>query len=316
MGTMDLTGAERPTRNRVGGSDRDRAAKFSKRMPPSARRSVFIRNNILLPDREPPVNPNRAEIDDFATLTQDFKQLVLEMGADDVGVAQVMPELVFTQAGDLGHGSAVVYGMTMAYDYMADIGPNSQAEVHRVYHLLDELGVRLAQRIASFGYSARMQPNEGDVPLPALAYLAGIGELGKHGSMISPKLGSSFRLGCVTTDMPLKADGPGDFGLDEVCASCQLCTRFCPADAIKPDKITVNGITRWHVDTPACEPYFHKLYGCKICLMVCPINARGAFRGHYKELSRDLVKAKDGAGLLALIAERTDLRQDEFIDAP
>ena len=39
MGTMDLTGAERPTRNRVGGSDRDRAAKFSKRMPPSARRS-------------------------------------------------------------------------------------------------------------------------------------------------------------------------------------------------------------------------------------------------------------------------------------
>ncbi len=50
--------------------------------------------------------------------------------------------------------------------------------------------------------------------------------------------------------------------------------------------------------------------------MVCPINARGAFRGHYKELSRDLVKAKDGAGLLALIAERTDLRQDEFTDAP
>ena len=314
MGTMDLTSAERPTRNRVGGSDRDRAAKFSKRIPSSARRSVHIRQNILLPGREPPVNPIRAEIENFETLTEEFKQLVMEMGADDVGVADVLPELVFTQAGDLNHKRAIVFGMTMAYDYMADIGPNSQAEVHRVYHLLDELGLRIAHRIASFGYSARMQPNEGDVPMPAIAYLAGIGELGKHGSMLSPRLGSSFRLGCVTTDMPLVADGPKDFGLDEVCAKCQMCTRFCPGDAIKPDKKTVNGITRWHVDTPACEPYFHKLYGCKICLMVCPVNARTEHRGRYKGLSRDLVKAKDGSGLLAMIAERTDLRQEEFTD--
>ena len=316
MGTRDLTNATRPTRNRVGGSDRDRAAKFSKRMPPSARRSVFIRQNILWPDREPTVNPNRAEIDDFETLAQEFKQLVGEMGADDVGIAEVPPELVFTQAGDLGHRRAIVFAMSMEYDYMIDIGPNSQAEVHRVYHHLDELGVRIAHRIASFGYSARMQPNEGDVPMPALAYLAGIGELGKHGSMISPKLGSSFRLGCVTTDMPLKADGPGDFGLDEVCANCQMCTRFCPGDAIKPDKKAVNGVLRWHVDTPACEPFFHKLFGCKLCLMVCPINARGQFRGRYKELSRDLVKAKDAAGLLDMIAGRTDLRQEDFSGAP
>ena len=75
------------------------------------------------------------------------------------------------------------------------------------------------------------------------------------------------------------AGAPKDHGIDEVCQSCHMCTRFCPGQAIRPQNAEVNGVLRWYVDTPACEPYFHKLYGCKICLMVCPLNARGVFRG-------------------------------------
>ena len=172
--------------------------------------------------------------------------------------------------------------------------------------------MRLAHQFAAYGYDAAMQPNEGDIPLPALGYLAGLGELGKHGSLISPELGSSFRLGGVTTDMPLAADGPRDYGIDEVCASCGVCTRFFPGDAIKPEKKTVNGVKRWYVDTPACEPYFHKLYGCKICLMVCLLNSRGVFRDQFKQLSKDLVRTKDAPGLLDLIESRTDMSYDEF----
>ena len=315
MGKIDISNAERPTRNRVGGSDSDRAKKFRNRFPPSAKRSVFIRNNILLPNREPPVNPQRTEIDDVAGLTQELKDLVLEMGADQVGVAEIDPNLVFTQAGDFPHTTVIVYAMAMSYDNMADIGPRSQAEVHRVYHALDDIGVRLAHQIAARGYSARMQPNEGDVPLPAMAQQAGIGELGKHGSMISPELGSSFRLGAVTTDIPLQADGPQDYGIDEVCMKCGVCTRFCPGDAIKPDKKEVNGVFRWHVDTPACEPYFHKLYGCKICLMVCPLNSKGVFGDEFKKASKILVKTKDAQGMLDLIEERTDMHYEDFEDA-
>lgn len=312
MGRIDLGEAERPTRNRVGGADRDRAARFRDRFPPSAKRSVFIRQNILLANREPPVNPQRTDIGDPEAVTKQIKDLVLEMGADDVGVADLDHRLAFTQAGEFGHKYVVIYGMAMAYDCMADIGPRSQEEVHRVYHDLDDIGVRLANQFAGYGYSARMQPNEGDIPLPAFGYLAGLGELGKHGSLISPKLGSSFRLGAVTTDMPLAADGPQDYGIDEVCTNCNMCTRFCPGDAIKPDKKEVNGLVRWHVDTPACEPYFHKLYGCKICLMVCPLNSRGIFREGYKQLSKDLVQAKDAEGLLNLIEQRTDMNYGEF----
>ena len=100
-----------------------------------------------------------------------------------------------------------------------------------------------------------------------------------------------------------------------MCAKCGVCTRFCPGDAIKPDKETVNGIERWHVDTPACEPWFHKLYGCKICLMVCPLNSRGVFGEEFKRASRVLVDAKDAEGMLRLIEERTDMRYEDFDDA-
>lgn len=312
MGKIDMTRATPPTRGRVGGTDADRAARFRDRMPPAAKRSIFIRNNILLPNRAPPVNPVRTPVDDPAAAATELKAMVRDMGADAVGIARLDPAVVFSQAAGFDHTHAIVFGIAMSYDNMADIGPRSQDEVHRVYHRLDDIGVRLAHQIAAHGYGAAMQPNEGDLPLVAVAYLAGLGELGKHGSLISPRLGSSFRLGAVSTTMPLAADGPQDFGIDEVCLRCGVCERFCPGDAIKPTKQAVNGIERWHVDTPACEPYFHKLYGCKICLMVCPLNSRGIFGDEFKKASRVLVKTKDAKGMLRLIEEHTDMHYEDF----
>jgi epoxyqueuosine reductase len=309
MGKPDISKAERPQRVRVGGVDVERMKEFRKRFPPAAKRHLYIRDDILAPMREPPPNPARTEMDPAAA-SKLIKQMVLDAGMDAVGIAAFDPRFTFAQGEQLDHRYVIVFGMAMQYDYMADIGPRSQDEVHRVYYRLDDAGVRVAQHIAAFGCTARMQPNGGEVPLPAYGWLAGLGELGKHGSLISPQLGSSFRLGGITTDMPLVADGPADFGIDEVCTKCQMCTRFCPGGAIKPEKKTVNGIERWIVEREACEPYFHELYGCKVCLMVCPLNSRGVFRQHYKTLSRDLVKAKTAEGLLALIEERTDMSYD------
>ena len=311
MGTIDIDNAERPTRTRVGGVDAKRMVRFRKRFPPAAKRHLFIRDAILEPMRDTPVNPVRTEVGDAAA-AREIKDLAIEMGAEAVGIADFDPRFVFTQVEPPAHTSVIVFAMTMAYDCMADIGPRSQDEVHRVYYRLDDLGVHLAHHIGAWGYSARMQPNGGDIPLPAYGWLAGLGELGKHGSLISPELGSSFRLGAVTTDMPLAPDGPRDAGIDEVCASCGMCERFCPGEAIRPEKQAVNGIVRWHVDTPACEPYFHMLYGCKICLMVCPLNARGTLRSQFKEVSKDIVAAKDAKGMLALIEQRTDMHYEDF----
>ncbi len=312
MGKPDITDAQRPARTRVGGVDVKRTAQFRARFPPAAKRHLFIRDHVLFEQRDTPVNPDRTEDIDADATARWIKDWVLEAGADAVGIAAYDERFTFAQADQPGHTAVIVYAMAMKYDYMADIGPRSQDEVHRIYYRLDDLGVRLAHQIGGFGYRARMQANGGDIPLVPFAWLAGLGELGKHGSLISTELGSSFRLGAVTTDLPLTPDGPRDSGIDEVCASCNICTRFCPGDAIKPDKQTVAGVERWIVDRPACEPWFHKLYGCKICLMVCPFNAKSIFADSFKPTARDIRDAKDANGLLALIESRTEMHYDAF----
>ncbi len=266
---------------------------------------MFLRRFVLSPAREALVNETRTEIDDATAMTGEIKSLVTEMGAEAIGIADYDPRLLFTDAPERDHRFVIVFAVSMTYDCMIDIGPRSQSEVHRVYYRLDDMAVRLAQQIGAYGYSACAQPNLGDIPLPAYGYLAGIGELGKHGSLISPALGSSFRLVAVSTDMPLEADGPKDHGIDEVCASCNVCTRFCPGDAIKPLKKEVNGVLRWHVDTPACQPWFYQTHGCKICLMVCPLNARGRLKDDFQVVARDIREVKNATGMVQLIEQRT-----------
>lgn len=102
------------------------------------------------------------------------------------------------------------------------------------------------------------------------AIKCGLGEPGKHGSMISRHFRSGVRLAAVTTDMPLIATAPKRFGADEFCQSCQICARECPPAAIGPEKQMVRGVRRWYVDFDKCIPYFAESASCGICIAVCP----------------------------------------------
>ncbi len=216
MGKPDITNAERPARVRVGGVDVARAARFRKRFPPPAKHHLYIRDHILFSQRDTPVNPVRDRPRDPEETARWIKSWVLDQGAGAVGIAGYDERFTFAQEEQPDHSAVIVFAMAMKYDYMADIGPKSSDEVHRIYYRLDDLGLRLAHQIGGLGYRARMQANGGDIPLVPFAWLAGLGELGKHGSLISPDLGSSFRLGAVTTDLPLALDGPKELGIDEV----------------------------------------------------------------------------------------------------
>lgn len=315
MGKIDISAAKRPTRGPVAGTSHPLSAAWEKRVPPAAQRRRFIRRKIYMTMRDTLVNPVRTEIADAGAMTREIKEFVLGMGADAVGVAEYDPRFTFEGAETVPHRFVIVFAMAMKYDVMADVGAASQDEVHRVYNALDALGISLTHNIGAYGYGARLQPNDGEIPLIPYAWLAGLGELGKHGSLISPRLGSSFRLSAVSTDLPLAADGPQDYGIDEICTRCTVCTRFCPGEAIRDEKREAFGIVRWRVNTPACEPYFHRLYGCKLCLMVCPFNAKGLFRDRFKPMAKNLVAAKDAKGLLRLIGERNgeDLLGDPMV---
>jgi epoxyqueuosine reductase QueG len=192
-----------------------------------------------------------------------------------------------------GLARAVVMAVPMDRGEMRFVPqPRAAVEVMRTYRAAGRLAVRLAERIRAMGWPARAygNPNSTDILLIPLALRAGLGELGKHGSLICREYGSNFRLVAVLTDLPLAPDAPVDAGVEDLCAVCRRCVEDCPPRAIFEEKQLVRGERKWYVDFDRCVPYFVKTYGCAICIEVCPWSEPG--RG--PALSRQLLQKRAG----------------------
>jgi epoxyqueuosine reductase len=206
----------------------------------------------------------------------DVKAFALAHDADDVGIAPMDPLYVF-EGYQIDEPWVVVLAAAHNYDRLRQVPSDENngeglADVGERYAQGTRSSFALANWIRSQGYNARAFPGPSADALllipPAVA--SGLGELGKHGSMISRHFGSGVRLAGVTTDMPLMATAPDRFGGDEFCANCQVCTRACPADAISEQKQMVRGVERWYVDFDKCIPAFTDLAGCAVCIAECP----------------------------------------------
>jgi Pyruvate/2-oxoacid:ferredoxin oxidoreductase delta subunit len=218
-----------------------------------------------------PVAEKKAE-DTPEDWTRRVKEFALGKQAELVGVARMEPTWVF-EGFEVTEPWIIVMGFRMDYAELSKAPDQpSNAEVLRVYNRGLWSAQALANWIRGQGWHARAFAGGLGSPvnmIPA-AIAAGMGELGKHGSMINRKLGSMFRLATVVTEMPLVADKPERFGADEFCMSCRLCTSECPPQAIFESKQTVRGVERWYVDFDKCVPYFNDTFGCAICIAVCP----------------------------------------------
>jgi ferredoxin len=110
----------------------------------------------------------------------------------------------------------------------------SAIECLRVYYTLGETVIRLADHVRRLGFAARVEHPIGDSDLlhVPIGLKAGFGELGRHGSIIHPRLGPLFRMGSVITSMPLATDRPIDAGIAAFCDTCRACRLYCPPGAI------------------------------------------------------------------------------------
>jgi epoxyqueuosine reductase QueG len=81
------------------------------------------------------------------------------------------------------------------------------------------------------------------VVIPPLLLMAGVGEFARPAIVLNPFLGQRYKVAVVGTHMPLEADAPVDFGLQQFCKACKKCAVECPAQAISHDdeKTTYNG---------------------------------------------------------------------------
>jgi len=232
------------------------------------------------------IAPVRLDFSSPADASRHLKDKAIECGADIVGICEIEPSDVY-RGRTVTEKYAIAVGQRMRWrEFQVVPSRESAIECLRVYYTLGETVIQLAAYLRSIGYACKIEHPIGDSDLLhiPIGLKAGFGELGRHGSIIHPKLGPLFRMGSVVTSVPLETDRPIDAGIARFCDSCRACRRFCPPRAI-PDERSPDagkdhlGYDRYVVDTGRCFPYFAKHSYCSICLPVCAYN--------HKEWARD-----------------------------
>ncbi len=110
--------------------------------------------------------------------------------------------------------------------------------------------------------------------MPQILLEAGIGEVSRMGIVLNPFLGTNFKASCVLTNFEMEIDGPIDFGLQEYCTSCKICSEQCPSGAITyGEQILYNGYYTWKLNSEICSKFdVLNKEGCVCgrCTKVCP----------------------------------------------
>jgi len=223
-----------------------------------------------------PVAKQRVPVDDPALMAARIKAKAKELGAGLAGVTTMSDDALYQGYPKPGYEYVISIGTPMDRSEMEYVPqPRAALEVMRTYRRNSRIAIDLAAHIRSLGWPAQAYADGEDLIQIPLALAAGLGQLGKHGSLISKEHGSNFRLAAVLTDLPLAIDAPVDIAVDDLCTSCRRCTIDCPPDAILDDKQIVRGVEKWYVDFDKCIPYFAMTEGCGICIEVCPWSEPG-----------------------------------------
>jgi epoxyqueuosine reductase len=194
-----------------------------------------------------------------------------------VGVTAVNQLWVFEDQ-EVAWKNLIMLGFRHNYDEIA-LAPGIEAgrEVMRQYTHAAAGAKRVAGWLRQQGWDAEpvTGPMASRLTLIPHALEAGFGELGKHGSIINPEMGASFRLSGVLTDAPLAPTPRQEHSIDGFCMNCRICEDACPPEALSPAKQMVRGVAKWYVDFDRCLPFFNQTAGCAICIAVCPWSRPG-----------------------------------------
>lgn len=226
--------------------------------------------------------------------TAELGSYTATLDMDLFGITALNPEWLF-EGKELNQKWVIMIGVAHDYDEIKH-APRDTAGAEVVHQY--GRGIKAAKEIATWirerGWEA--VPHGGPMAGPLLlippAIECGFGELGKHGSIINREFGSSFRLACVLTDVPLLPTVRESYGVDDFCSRCQVCANACPPDAILPEKTWVRGTKKWYVDFDKCIPFFNEYSGCGICIAVCPWSIPGRGPRIVQQLARRAVRSK------------------------
>jgi ferredoxin len=219
-------------------------------------------------------------------LSSFIKSMALHHGAHSVGICNLKPYHLYSHIGrgmgiygapaTLNHKHAIAITVEMDHT-MLNAAPRMPTvmESARQYADSAKIALILAATIRALGYPARAHIDGNyRVIVPLVAKDAGLGEIGRMGLLMTPRLGPRVRLAAVTTDLPMVPDASTwDPTVIDFCTICNKCAAVCPSQAIPyGDRQTYpDGTLRWKMDAEKCYTFWTRVgTDCGRCMAVCP----------------------------------------------
>lgn len=132
---------------------------------------------------------------------------------------------------------------------------------------------KICEYIESIGGKAKYFVDSNALPERYIAYLCGIGFLGKNNMIITKGYGSYVFLGEIITDLSIEEDSPIECECDE----CDLCLKACPTKCINKGETNPNLCLSYitqkkHIEDKWFDKINGRIFGCDTCQDLCPFN--------------------------------------------
>ena len=217
-------------------------------------------------------------------ITNYIKNWSKKLGAIDCGIADLQDYHMYSVGGrgerydkvyERKHEYAIAFTVEMDHRMMQS-APKASAIMESGQQYLESgrIAVQIAHFIRKLGYEARAHIDGNyEVVCPLVARDVGLGELGRMGLLMTPKLGPRVRIAVVTTNLPLETDkANNEYSVIDFCTKCKKCADACPSQAISfSNQETIDGIDRWQINQEACFTYWASIgTDCGRCISVCP----------------------------------------------
>lgn len=214
-----------------------------------------------------------------------LEALAREHGAADIAYVKVPPRAIFQHLG-IPHEYAVVFTIEMDPEPIKT-APSFECflEVAKGYRKLALISNKLTRFMRQSGVAAYPGTALGGLTdYSHIAELAGLGTIGYHGLLITPKEGARLRINSIYTNavnLPIKEENPHHWVRD-FCSKCRRCIRKCPPQAIFESPRPRSGGGMQCIDHKSCRDYFAEHFGCAICLKECPFSHAGYEKIHQR----------------------------------
>lgn len=154
-----------------------------------------------------------------------------------------------------------------------------RVDYHRV---VKKYLTKICEYIETLGGAAKCFVDSNTLPERYIAYLAGVGFIGRNNMIITKQYGSYVFLGEIMTDLVIECSDKrtlAEISNYNECGECKACFLECPTKAINQVKKNSNICLSYLTQKKELEDYEIKMlkgnvFGCDFCQLKCPYNQK------------------------------------------